>query len=272
MSLLRFIIYGNFLVSLSAGTLTFGVSRYLLSDDSLLYALCAFFATLFIYNLQRLLRFSEVKNQTSDRHKWLVRNKKLVILLCIIGGVGALTSYLILGLRSDVFMMFGLSVLGFLYAYGGAQKKALRDVPFIKIYLIMIVWSLVSVLWPAYRENVLTVDIIYLLLVVGFYIFAATIPFDVRDLSYDSDKHKTIPQIIGVSTSKLLSVTLLLVSAGIICFLDSSFLSNPFFYTAYIGMVTLSLLTHRKRQEMFFSGLIDGWIIWFGLMFYLISF
>lgn len=272
MSLLRLLIYGNLLISLSAGTLTLGMSSYLLSDDALFYALCAFCATLFIYNLQRLLRFSEVKIQTSDRHKWLVRHKKIVLLLCIVGGVGTLTSYLILGLRSDVFMMLGLSVLGFLYAYGGEQKKALRDVPFIKIYLIVIVWSLVSVLWPAYRENILTVGVIWLLLVVASYIFAATIPFDVRDLSYDSKMHKTIPQIVGTRNSKVLSVVLLLVSAGIICSLDSSFLSNPFFYIAYAGMIILSLFTHPKRQEMFFSGLIDGWIIWFGLMFYSGSF
>jgi hypothetical protein len=268
MSLLRFLIYGNILVSISVGVLTFGISVFLGFDESLFYGMSSFFATLFIYNLQRLLRFEDVKSQTSVRHEWLVRNKFIVIAICSFGALGAMTTYLVLGIQSDFFLVAGLSVLGFLYAYQGKTNSALRDLPFLKIYLITAVWALVCVLWPAYREDVLNPSTLYLLLSVGLYIFSATIPFDIRDLVYDKSSQKTIPQLLGVRGSKILAIISLLCSAIILYKMNALFLKNVFYYGAYIGMATLVFLTETKRKEMFFSGLIDGWIITLGLMFF----
>lgn len=268
MILLRFVIYGNILVSLAVGILTFGISVFQGFDDSFLYGMSSFFATLFIYNLQRLLRFEDVKSQTSVRHDWLVSNKSIVLALCSIGSVGASATYFVLEIQSDFFLVGGLSVLGFLYAYKGKSRAALRDIPFLKIYLITAVWALVCVLWPAYRENTLNSSTYYILISIGLFIFSATIPFDIRDLVYDKSSQKTIPQLFGVQRSKTLAIVSLLGSAIILYSMNDLFLKNVFYLGAYIGMASLVLLTDTKRKEMFFSGLIDGWIIILGLMFF----
>ena len=271
MSVLRLIIYGNLLVSYSAGMLTFAISKYQGFEHSLLHGMCAFFATLFIYNLQRLMRFEDVKVQKSTRHEWLVKNKSFVIFLCVSGVIGAFLSYITLGVKSDIFLVLGLSIVGFLYAYKGLNTTALREVPFIKIYLISVVWTLDCVLWPAYRQESLNGDTLYLMISVGVYILAATIPFDIRDLVYDKSSQKTVPQLIGVGLSKALGLIALIVSALTLYKLEDAFSYSVLFYFAYVGMGLLVLLSSTKRKEMFFSGLIDGWISILAFAFYIAS-
>lgn len=267
MKTIRFIIYGNLLVSFSVGTLTYGVSSIIGVEDRLFLALCASFATLLIYNLQRVLRLDEVKSQSSDRHIWLAQNKWVIITLSALGALGALTCYLLLGVTTDVYLVILLTLVGFLYAYRGSSFSALRDLPFLKIYLIGIVWTFVSVIWPALRAENWDHHILIIALSVFLYIIAATIPFDIRDLVYDEEKQKTIPQLVGVKPARAISVLLLVVSAALLVYQDPNIIFNPFIYIAFLGMITLTLLVNEKRPEMYFSGWIDGWIIFLGLMF-----
>lgn len=267
MEIIRLTIYGNLLVSFSVGILTYGVSSLIRVEDRLLIALCASFATLLIYNLQRVLRLDEVQMQSSDRHVWLTKNKRTIISLSVIGALGALTCYLLLGITTDIYLVFLLTLIGFLYAYRGSHLSALRDLPFLKIYLIGIVWTFVCVVWPALRAENWDPRILSIALSVFLYIIAATIPFDIRDLVYDEEKQKTIPQLVGVTRAKTVSVLLLLVSAALLVYETPKIVLNPFIYIAYAGMIILSLLVNERRPEMYFSGWIDGWIIFLGLMF-----
>tara|TARA_B100000508_G_scaffold141096_1_gene146831 strand:- start:53347 stop:54168 length:822 start_codon:yes stop_codon:yes gene_type:complete len=267
MSFLRFLVYGNILVSLAVGFLTFGISNFLGFSDAISYSTCTAFATLMIYNLQRLLRFEDVKQEYSVRHLWIVKHKVLLIILSLIGGAGALLMYLMIGVSNDIYIVISFTLIGFLYAYKGVSKHALRDLPFLKIYLIAFVWTGVSVLWPVFRDGTYSSTSIFIALSVFLYILAATIPFDIRDLIYDDAKKKTIPQQVGVMGSKLIGSFLLIVSVTLLFFIDPNFLFNPFLYLSYIGLLLLILLTKKERKEMYFSGLIDGWIIFLGLMF-----
>jgi hypothetical protein len=107
------------------------------------------------------------------------------------------------------------------------------------------------------------------MITVGLYIVAATIPFDVRDLLYDQPSQRTIPQLAGVNGSKWIGVSLLLMSTYLLFFWAPAIIKNPLTYLAYIGMGVLILFSNKRRKEMYFSGLIDGWIIIFGLQFLL---
>ncbi len=267
MHLIRFIIYSNILVSLAAGTLTYSVSSYFSFSDALFYGWCVTLATLFLYNLQRLMRFEDVEKQASDRHKWLVLHRGAITILCVLGAAGGVVTYLLLGLSNDVYLIIALTLVGFFYAYSGWRFNALRELPYLKIYLIAFVWTLVSVVWPVYREGVWNEDVLIMSCVVFLYILATTIPFDIRDLTYDHEQQKTIPQLLGKQRSKYTSALLLLFSAGTLIGLNHLFLLNPLFYSAYLGMIALIAYSDDKRAEMYFSGWIDGWIIVFSTMF-----
>ena len=268
MGLIRFIIYGNVLISLSAGILSLGLVSFLNLDEALFYFFSVFFATLFIYNFQRIPRLDEVNDQYSDRHIWLKKNKSILYLLIIIGLVGSsITYFQFLTVQNDLLFLVLIGIVGVLYAIKTINGKALRDFPYLKIHLIALTWILVVIVWPLIREEIIILDQLGLILGLYLIMVAITIPFDVRDLSYDDLKKKTTPQLIGVKWSKIVAVVLLSAGFALFIFHTFSLLKNPFFYISFIGFFLLIISSHPKRKEMYFSGLIDGWILFLGIMF-----
>ena len=91
----------------------------------------------------------------------------------------------------------------------------------IKIFLVAICWSGSTVIFPFIESN----NINYgdsMLLFVQFFLFVivCTVPFEIRDLKYDSNDLKTIPQIYGTNNSKYISYVLIFI------FFSISFISN----------------------------------------------
>lgn len=268
MGVIRFIIYGNILISLSAGLLSFGVVSFLSCSDPLYYFFSVFFATLFIYNFQRAPRLKEVNDEYSDRHIWLSKNKITLYLLISIGLIGAIIFYFeFLTIHNDFLFLVLIGVVGLMYALKVFGGKALRDFPYIKIHLIALIWVLVVAIWPLIREEKAVIDYLELLIAIYSIIIAITIPFDIRDLNYDDLKKKTIPQIIGIKWSKIVAVLVLSLGFTLLPLYDYTFIKNPFYYISFVGFFFLIINAHTNRKEMYFSGLIDGWILLLGLMF-----
>jgi len=267
MEAIRFIIYGNVLISLSAGMLSFGLVSFLNINNPLFYFFCVFFATLFIYNFQRVPRLNEVTDQYSDRHIWLKKNKSTLYLLISIGLLGSIITYFeFLTIQNDFVFLIILGFVGVLYALKTVKGRALRDFPYIKIHLIALTWLLVIAVWPLIREERSVFNHFELLFSLYFILIGITIPFDIRDLSYDDSDKKTLPQLIGVRLSKILALIFLTLGFVLLAFYNNNFLLKPFFHISFLGFFYLILKTSRERKEMFFSGLIDGWIITLGAL------
>jgi 4-hydroxybenzoate polyprenyltransferase len=146
-------------------------------------------------------------------------------------------------------------------------KKRLRDFDHIKIFLIAIVWSWVTVFLPALEIGAATTLAVWLMILErALFIFAITLPFDIRDLKVDSHSEvRTIPAVIGIEKTKLLgTVSLTLAfslalinwfSAGynvnILLGVSISFLSTWFFIRQ----------SDKIKHDYFFTGLIDGTMI-----------
>jgi hypothetical protein len=262
MGIIRLIIYGNILISASAGLLSFGLVSFLNINNSIYYFFTVFFATLFIYNFQRVPRLDEVTDQYSDRHIWLKKNKTILYLLISIGLIGAIVTYFwFLTIQNDFVFLIVIGVIGVLYALKTLNGQALRDLPYIKIHLIAITWVLVIGVWPLIREGRSFFNYIELLLALYFILIAITVPFDIRDLSYDDRKKKTLPQLIGVRLSKVLAAIFLAVGFVFLVIFNNTFLLHPIFYISFLGFFYLILKTSSERKEIYFSGIIDGWII-----------
>lgn len=268
MEVLRFIIYGNVLISLSAGLLSYGMVSFLDCNHPLYYFFTVFFATLFIYNFQRIPRLHEINDQYSDRHIWLSKNKNTLYILTCIGFVGAATLYFgFLTVQNDFLFLVLISVLGLLYTWKFIRGNALRDIPHIKIHLIAITWVLIAAVWPLMREDKSILDYTELLIALYFIMIAIIIPFDIRDLGYDDLKKKTTPQLIGVKWSKIVAAIILSLGYALTTLYDYGFLKNSFYYISFVGFFFLIIKSKPERKEMYFSGWIDGWILFFGLMF-----
>jgi hypothetical protein len=175
-------------------------TEFLLGYYSYQLNLFVFFATLFTYNFQRLLRM-EVKAELSHRQQWLQANQKGLWFVTMVSAVA--TVYFSLSLSIDsLVLLIPLGAIALMYPLPMIPFKGkmlrLREVPGIKIFLIALVWALVTVgLLVEQQQLSWTVDVWLLFLQRFFFVFAITIPFDIRDLKYDSTQLKTIPSILG---------------------------------------------------------------------------
>ncbi len=272
MRVLQYLIYSNVLVSFSAGLLAYASAIKLGNPHKVGIGLTVFFATLFIYNIQRILRLGEIKVKASDRHYWLEKHTFLIKTLAVIGIVGSVTIYFtVLGWNIDFWFLAFSAIIGVLYAMKIHPKSmALRDIPYVKIYLIAIQWTLVSVYWPYMRIAHTTDFPIGLGLSIFFFILAATVPFDIRDLVYDKKHKSTIPQIFGVNGAKTIALLFLVLSGLSLYFFFPIAKHLWLFYFCYSVLGILVLNSKTTRHEMYYSGVIDGWIIVYALLIYVL--
>jgi len=146
-------------------------------------------------------------------------------------------------------------------------KKRLRDFNHIKIFLIAIVWSWVTVFLPALEiEATNSLSVWLMILERALFIFAITLPFDIRDLKVDSHSEvQTIPAVIGIEKTKTLGTASLFLAfilslinwfsvnynVSILLGISASFISTWFFIRQ----------SDKIKHDYFFTGLIDGTMI-----------
>jgi len=241
--------------------------------DVLLFGGFAFTGTMAVYNGQRLFKVSDVKTPWLN---WVQERTSSIRMLTILASVISLViSLLIIYNRDFVRIAIWMSpavLVSFLYIFR-LKGKNLRDIPNLKIHLIAFSWVFILILFPFLVRFEVSVDFIrpFIALIIGhyFYVIAVTIPFDIRDLKYDKDNQKTIPQRAGVIGSKFLSIGLLLVSAVFLTGLTPIRVDNYWFYAAVLVQVLLALGMNTKRSDFYCAGWIDGAIALLGLAYFM---
>ncbi len=267
MFILRFLAFSNILISLAAASIAYGFTTHLNVDTPLLYALVVFGATLFTYNLHRILRRREIQQDYSDRHRWLTQHPLFLRSLAGIGLTLSIAVYFRSFIAVDSLIILGLvGLISATYALKiRADGTSLREIPYIKIYLIGVSWTLVCFVWPLFQEQ-LPISPYWKIITSGFlFVFSATIPFDIRDAIYDAPEQKTIPHLVGIKWSKIIAGASLVTSFFLLFSYSPQVLHNTFFLTGYTGLFLLILFTKQRNPELYFSFLVDGWIVFWGL-------
>jgi hypothetical protein len=152
-------------------------------------------------------------------------------------------------------IVFG--IITFLYAIPFLPKRFfvdkhhnLRSIGGLKVYLIALVWCGVAVFLPV-LNNDYQIDMHVIIIAVQRYFFTVVLmlPFEIRDLKYDSLKLSTMPQRIGVKGTKIIGVILL----GCMFFLE--FFKNEI---SQIGIVILLAITSITLFFLVFSKIEQG--------------
>lgn len=158
-----------------------------------------------------------------------------------------------------IILAFG--IVTFLYAIPFLPKKMaserhknLRDVSGIKVYVIALVWAGVTVVLPLLNNNIpVSVDIVITIFQRFVFIIALMIPFEIRDLTYDSLKLATIPQQIGIKKTKIIGVLLLMV----FLFLELFKVETNVYYLLALLITTficlLFIIFSNKNQGKYYS-------------------
>lgn len=245
---LIFYINTNFFVALAVLCLHLS-SEILLANSNYEVSIFIFFASILAYNFQRLVIIQ--KGIDNKKSSWIIKNKKIIYFLSILSFV--ITFFLFLNFKhqTQIVIIF-CGIISFLYPF------LLRSIPYLKIFIISIVWTLISITLLVIENGLFIDQNIYYLHISRFcFVFAITIPFDIRDILIDFKNIKTIPIVFGEKRSKYISVIFLFFNQLILLKLYLlKFISNEMFYAMVILFFFTTILVMQSssnRKDIYFS-------------------
>lgn len=131
------------------------------------------------------------------------------IFFSMIGGVGII--FCLLYYSYSIYSLLILLLLGVVSI--GYTFFKWRNIPYLKIYWISLVWSFAAVGVPWLGEGYgIDFKFMVTLMVCFLWVLSVTIPFDIRDSFNDQCRLNTIPQIIGNKNAFYTMKVLLLLS------------------------------------------------------------
>lgn len=236
-------------------------------------------ATLLLYALHRLVGLSRAEGFKDKGRYFVIESFRSHIgLYAVLAGLAALWYAWQLSWRVWWWMLPALILSASYVLPVFGKGRRLRDIHYVKIFLIAMAWAWLTVIVPAVEMGLYRN--IPLMMLFGerlFFVFAITLPFDIRDLNIDrANGVKTLPAMLGVRKTKQLAYVLLALSAA---FGWMVFHLNAYNTTTFIGLL-LSLFisgwvignTRADRHDYFFTGLVDGLMIVQFLLIWLFSF
>ena len=173
-------------------------------------------------------------------------------------------------LNFEVIMALGvIAILVGLYALPLLPKASkLRNWGISKVIIIGVVWSIATVLLPVLEaDQIITWDVWIVFLQRVFFVLAWIIPFEIRDLKYDSPELHTLPQSIGQKKTKILG-SLFLVIMCMLTFFKDYIAPIEFLVTFLVTAVLLLFIWASKRdqQSYYASFFVEGIpILWMAI-------
>lgn len=228
--------------------LEFGI----LMDENLLFFM--FFASITGYNFVKYFGLAKF------RHRHLANWLKLIqvfsffcfILMCFYA------------LKLETKTLSYISVFGiitFLYAIPFIPKRFLldeklnlRNIGGLKIYVIALVWTGVTVFLPLINNAIyISEDIIITAIQRFVIVIVLTLPFEIRDLQFDSLKLSTVPQKIGEKKTKIIGIILLILFFFIEIFKSKIEFNNVVPLSIVVIMTLFLLMNAKKNQGKYYS-------------------
>ncbi|WP_255362829.1 hypothetical protein [Tenacibaculum sp. MAR_2009_124] len=161
--------------------------------------------------------------------------------------------------RETKILIIPFGVITVLYAipFFGGFRKNLRSISYLKILIVSLVWSAVTVILPAYDFGVNKLDIMNILLMVVqrfLFVFVLILPFDIRDMKFDAISLQTIPKKIGLKQTKKMGFVILSICLILEFLIDgNTSFSNVFVVVFFIVLVFL--MRASEDQPFFYSSL-----------------
>lgn len=262
---LDFILYSNLFVAICAAFLclfiheVFKLYTYRLQVTSFI-----FFSTLGAYNFHRLFGIKKVTKKNT-RTLWVRKNLLLIKWLSIFSIIAACIIYLFFPFSTILFLL-PLSLISLWYVVGllkyGKLNQPLREIPYLKIFLISFVWAGACCMFPLVVNSgygiLLNIHVQLFCLAIALFVFALCLPFDIRDFQDDHRMNiQTIPHGIGIYWTKMLSNGMFIFSALIILilyfhgFIDQA--STIAFIMTCITCIIFVVFISPSRKDYYYS-------------------
>lgn len=267
----HFIVYSNLYVAFCAFSLSvFSLQALQFKHETILLAFI-FSATLFAYNFQRRISlFDKKKPAISMQDQWILNNKALSNFITIASFIACL--YFLYYLPHDSLLLIApLALISLLYVLKIGKQPALRNIPFLKVFIVAFVWGGAMVLLPTLYftddlYSIFSLKAQSLSFALSLFIFGLSLPFDIRDISDDNIAQlKTIPAKMGVKKTILICWLSFLLSSIVflVCF-THQFISFEIFASLQITIAVSAFmvyLTKKPKHHLFYGLLLEGCLL-----------
>lgn len=269
----KFFVYSNIYVVFVVASLL--LQTCLLVDGALfwqnekvLFVLCA---SLFLYPLHRLIGALKLPlDLKQQRHVYSVKHQKFLIILIALSGF--LSLYFAFEFTvNDWLLLLPLLVVSFGYVnpirYFKHNLPALREVMYLKTASVAAVVSFATLVFPFYK-NIEMSEIATFFTSRFLFVFALTLPFDIRDMWLDKKTGvRTLATEFG--KDKLIKISLFVN----VLFSLSVFIQYYFFlhisllvFISFIVSEVLSSIFIRKlsadKSDLWYAFAIEGMFVW----------
>jgi 4-hydroxybenzoate polyprenyltransferase len=235
------------------------------------------FSTLTLYALHRLTGLNKVQAfADKGRYSVISKFKSHIGIYALLGAIAGTWFFLQVEFQLQVHLVLtGFISLGYVLPVFGKGKR-LRDIHYVKIFLIALTWSWVTVLLPALEAGESWSLSLWILVAErAVFIFAITLPFDIRDFQIDAHTGvKTIPGYIGMSATKKLVVVCLIIAL----MLGALNIGSIYNLYSFIGFSLAILLTaglvwraDKVLHDYYYTGALDGSMVLQFLLVWLIG-
>ncbi|MBT8235797.1 MAG: hypothetical protein KJO04_06370 [Bacteroidia bacterium] len=148
------------------------------------------------------------------------------------------------------------------------RASKLRNWGVSKVIIISVVWTIATVLLPVLQaDQSFTWDVWIVFFQRVLFVLAWIIPFEIRDLKFDSPDLHTIPQAIGQRNTKKLG-NLLLVIMCLMTYFKDYVAPMEFSLTIFIAAILALFIwsSNREQRPYFASFFVEGIpILWMGI-------
>lgn len=273
-SILDFLLFSNVFMSLCAVAQALVTFHLIDAPPNKIILALLFTSTLGIYNFCILITQPKEPQQSSYlRIRWFFAHYRLMVTFTLISVLSLIPLFFLISMPSRLLLIFS-GVISVCYALPlftlGDQKFGLRNIPGLKPFLITLVWTLSTVLLPILESKELHLTTVSmqdttLLITKRFlFVFALTVPFDIRDLFEDNKLGvKTIPVIIGEKRAYLFCSVLLLAYVIMLFLYQNNGFNSDFFALTFTVALTGWLIFKSKweKNEYYYFFYLDGVLI-----------
>lgn len=279
LKILNFYIYSSLHIGIAAVALIYQTCHVVGLTINWYYASFVFCATVFIYCAHRAIGIQRMPDWLNEGRFAIIKEYKSHIqIYALLGLLGCAVLFFFLPFRVMVLLVLP-SLFSVAYVLPIFKNKfRLRDFNYIKIFLIALVWAYITATIPMCFEssNLEILTIIMISLERAVFVFAITIPFDIRDYEIDEESNvTTLAHKLGKEGAKKLSIVMIfaallidftLRSNGFI--LDTHYFALLCFYVILIFIIIYSV---KYKSDYLYSGILDGTMILSPLMVYFMS-
>lgn len=246
--LFQFYVYSNLHVSLSVVCLTL-ISGNLFHQNVTLEACFLGCSTFVAYHFTRYMnRLKYGKKHLLDSFSNQYK-KGILLLIFLAFSVCTLLMFYLEYAQVVRLVPFGILTILYGVSFIKIKKKrySIRYIPGLKIFIIAITWAGVVVFFSLEFSLLSFSYFVQLFL----WVVVLTIPFDIRDVTFDEGHIKTLPVILGIKKTKILGTFLLM------CFLILHYVNFQAyqFTTMLLSSIILCVLVWKSthKQSVYYA-------------------